>query len=77
MNNTISVDTKTVNQIMKRLESLAKDVKLIKEKLSRGEPVYGSDTWWEKEIQDSEKEFSAGKGITFKNAKDAITWLDS
>ena len=35
---------------------------------------YWTSEWQEGE-QESRKEIAAGRGITFKNAKDAIRWL--
>lgn len=73
MANTISVNAKTVSLILARLDKLAKDVQAIKARVLEEEPPYGSDAWWEKEIQEVEEDFKKGKGIRFNSAKEATS----
>jgi len=77
MNQTVTVPTKTINEIFFRLDELTKAVKKISVKLSEKEPLYGSDEWWNKEIKEADSEFKKGKGTLFKSSKDAIKWLNS
>ncbi len=77
MNQTITVSPKTIEAIVEQLDTLTKEVKMIKAKLFEEEPLYGSDAWWEKEIKDAENELKKGKGIRFESANDAIKWLNS
>lgn len=77
MNNTVVIDNKTVEHIVKRLDELTRDVKILKAKLLEDEPVCGSDRWWEKEIKDARKAFKKGEGTHFDSAEEAIKWLNS
>lgn len=75
--NTVTIDTKTINLILDRLDQLVSDVKAIKARLIEKEPLYGSDEWWEWSIKKAEDDFKKGKGIKFDSAEQAIKWLNS
>lgn len=77
MANTISVNAKTVNIILTRLDKLAKDVQAIKARVLEEEPSYGSDAWWEWSDRKAIEDIKAGKGKQFTSAQDAIKWLKS
>ena len=77
MNQTVTIPTKTIDEIFSRLDELTNAVKKIAVKLSEKEFSYGSDGWWDREIKDADDEFKKGKGILFKSSKDAIKWLNS
>ena len=77
MNQTVTVSTKTINEIFSRLDELTNAVKKMAAKLSEKEFSYGSDEWWDKEIKEAEIEFKKGRGVVFKSSKDAIKWLNS
>ena len=77
MANTVTIDAKTFNIILARLDKLAEDVAVIKHKVLSKGPKYGSDEWWEEEIREAKKDFKRGKGIKFNSAKDALQWLNS
>lgn len=77
MPNTVSVNAKTINHIVAQLDKLARDVEAIKARVFTQEPPYGSDLWWEKEIEEAEETIRKGKGIKFNSAKEAIKWLNS
>ena len=77
MANTLTVDAKTINTILSQLDKLSRDVELLKTKLLKRNPKYGSGEWWEKEIKESKEDFKKGKGIKFNSAKEAIEWLNS
>lgn len=77
MAQTITVDIRTINTILERLNKLTQDIETIKKALLKSGPKYGSDEWWEKEIREAKEEFKQGKGIQFHNAKEAIKWLNS
>ena len=73
----VTVPAKTIDEILSRLDELTKAVKKISLKLLEEEPAYGSDEWWDKEIEEAENEFKKGKSVLFKSSKDAIKWLNS
>lgn len=77
MSQTVTVSPKAIEEIISRLDKLTKDIRVIKERLFASEPPYGSEEWWEKEIKESEEEFSKGKGVHFESVKDATKWLNS
>lgn len=77
MGRTITVSPKTIDEIFVRLNTLTDEIKAIRAKLFEKEPLYGSDGWWNREIEEAEKEFKKGKGILFKSSQDAIKWLNS
>lgn len=77
MNQTITVSSKTIDEILARLDRLTREVKTIKTRLFEEEPPYGSDEWWEWSDKKALKEIRAGKGIKFNTAKEAIKWLNS
>lgn len=77
MNQTVTVPTKTIDEIFSRLDELTKTVKKISVRLFEEKPPYGSDKWWEKEIEEADDEFKKGKGVLFQSSKDAIKWLNS
>lgn len=74
---TVTISVKTFEKILSRLDLLTQEVKTIKAKLFKKEPSYGSDVWWNKDIEKAEKEFKKGKGIRFESVKDAVKWLNS
>jgi len=77
MNNSVTVDAKTIGTILSRLDRLARDMEVIKERLLQEEPEYGSDAWWEWSDKKALEEIKAGKGIKFNSAQEAIKWLKS
>jgi hypothetical protein len=77
MANTVTVDAKTFNTIINRLDELSKEVEVLKALVFKKNPKYGSDEWWEKEIKEAKENFKKGKGIKFNSAKEAIAWLNS
>jgi hypothetical protein len=77
MNQTVTVPTKTINEIFSRLDELTKAVKKISVKLLNEEPRYGSDEWWEWSDKEALKEIKAGKYTTVHNKKDLRQFLNS
>lgn len=77
MANTITVDAKTFNQIISRLDKLTKDMEAIKAKLAKKNPKYGSDEWWEKSEKQADKDIKEENWVEFSNVEDAIKWLNS
>lgn len=77
MNQTVAISPKTIDEIFGRLNALTNEVKMIKTKLFKKEPPYGSDEWWEWSDKEALKEIKAGKGVKFNTAKEAIKWLNS
>lgn len=70
MNQTITVSPKTIEAILDQLDTLTKEVKMIKAKLFQEEPSYGSDAWWEWSDKQAIEEIKAGKGIKINNKKE-------
>lgn len=70
MNQTVTVPSKTIEQIFARLDNLAKEIKIIRTRLFEKEPEYGSDEWWEWSDKQALKEIKAGKGIKIRNKKE-------
>lgn len=70
MSQTVTVPTKTLDEIFSRLDELTKAVKTISIRLFREELPYGSNEWWDKEIEEAEKEFKKGKGTIVHNQKE-------
>lgn len=77
MNQTVTVPAKTINEIFSRLDELTKTVKKISARLFEKEPSYGSDEWWDKEINKGIEEVKKDKVKKFKNMKEAIHYLNS
>lgn len=77
MSQTITVSEKTIDKILDRLDTLTKEVRAIKTKLFKEEPLYGSDAWWEWSDKKALEEIKAGKGVKFNTVQDAIKWLNS
>lgn len=77
MNQTVTVPVKTINEIFSRLDELTKAVKTISARLLKEGSLYGSDEWWDKEIEEGIEEVKKGKVKKFENMKEAIHYLNS
>lgn len=76
MTHAVSVDPKTINAILTRLDKLVDDVEAIKARVFEQEPPYGSDVWWEKEEAEADKDIKQGRLYgPFKNADDLLRSL--
>jgi len=77
MNQTITISSKTVEEILTRLDRLTREVKAIKKRIPPQETTfYGSDSWWKKEIEQGLEEVKQGKVRgPFKNANELIKTL--
>lgn len=69
MAQSITIDVKTIQKILTRLDKLSKDVKEIKEKIVE-EPAHGSDEWWEKEIKKGEQDIQTGDYYELKDKQE-------
>jgi len=65
-----SVDTKTIQKILSRLDQLSEDIKEIKKKLS--EPPYGSEEWWTLSDKKAREDIKAGRYKVFSKPDDLI-----
>ena len=74
---TITVSSKTIEEILARLEKLTRDVGSIKSKLFEQEPPYGSDEWWEWSDKKALKSIREGKGTLIKNKKELDRFFKS
>lgn len=77
MTQTIAVDPKTIKQILHRLDDLAKDVAVIKEKVTEDEPLYGSDEWWEWSDKKAHEDIRKGRFTVIRDARSLKKHLDS
>lgn len=77
MAQTMTVPVKTFEEVLSRLDTLARDVAAIKVRLFEQEPLYGSKEWWEWSDKKAIEDIKTGKGIKFDSAEDAIKWLNS
>lgn len=60
MAQTITVNAKTLEQVVSQLDKLTKEVAAIKKQILDQEPINGSDAWWEKEIKEGEEDIKKG-----------------
>lgn len=78
MAQTITVPTKTFEEILARLDQLTKEVRVIKAKLFSGEPPYGSDEWWDWSEKKADEDIKAGRvSAVLQNKKELQHFLDS
>lgn len=77
MNQAVTVSPKTIEEILTRLDRLTKEVRAIKARLFGEAPPYGTDKWWEKEIEEGLGEVKQGKYKIYNNAKDLLNDLHS
>lgn len=70
MAQSISVDEKTIQKILTRLDKLTEDVKEIKNRLPEQKPHYGSDEWWDKEINEGEEDIEKGDYYELRDKKE-------
>jgi len=74
---TITVSSKTIDEILARLEKLTREVRVIKNKILEEEPSYGSDEWWEWSDKKALKSIREGKGTLIKNKKELDRFFKS
>ena len=77
MANTVTVDTKTIQLILSRIDNLAKEVKKLSKRLPEKKPGYDSDEKWLMEIKEGEEDFKAGRYTTIKNKKELKEFFDN
>ncbi len=73
---TVTVDAKTFEKVLSKLDYLTKEVKAINEKLESA-PSYGSDKWWEWSNTKALKSIKEGKGIVIHNKKGLDEFFNS
>lgn len=77
MNQVVTVSPKTIQEILSRLDQLTKEVRIIKTRLFKAEPPYGSDEWWQWSDSKAKEDIKAGRVMSFDSAEEAIKWLNS
>lgn len=77
MNQTVTISPKTIQAILERLDTLTKEVKIIKARLFEKEPEYGSDEWWEWSERKADEDIKANRLVRFDSTEKAIKWLNS
>lgn len=75
--NTVTIDTKTINLILTRLDQLVNDVRAIKARLKQKEPPYGSDEWWEWSNKKALGDIKAGRYTAINNKQELQAFLDN
>lgn len=74
MTQTITVDTKTIEKILSRLDELRSDINELKNKLLKEAP-YGSNEWWKKEEKKATEDIKKGRYKVFSKTEDLINDL--
>lgn len=77
MQRIITIHSKTIDEIISRLDRLTREVKAIKTRLFEEEPLYGTDEWWVWSERRADEDIKAGRLERFEKVKDAIKWLNS
>ncbi|OGK36788.1 hypothetical protein A3F03_01700 [Candidatus Roizmanbacteria bacterium RIFCSPHIGHO2_12_FULL_41_11] len=72
MGQTITVPTKTIEEILSRLDRLTREIKAIKTKLFEEEPPYGSDEWWKWSNEKAIEDYKKGRYTVYENAESLI-----
>ena len=75
--NTVTIPTKSIEQILIRLDTLTQEIKVIKARLFEKEPEYGSDAWWKWSDKKAIAEIKAGKGTRITNKKELDAFFKS
>lgn len=70
MANAVSIDAKTIQIILSRLDKINKELNAIKAKIFEEEPAYGSDAWWKWSDKKAIQEIKAGKGTVIHNKQE-------
>mgnify|MGYP001569188616 CR=1 FL=1 len=74
---TVTIPAKTYEKILSKLERLSQEVESIKIRLSKKEPAYGSNEWWNWSDRKAQEDIKAGRVMRFDSAEEAIRWLNS
>lgn len=74
---TITISSKTIEEILARLDKLTREVRAIKSKLFEEEPTYGSDEWWEWSDKKALEDIKHGRYTDIKNKKELKEFFDS
>jgi len=74
---TITISSKTIDEIISRLDNLTREIKTIKMKLFEEEPLYGSEEWWEWSERKADEDIREDRLIRFDSVKKAVKWLNS
>lgn len=70
---TVTIDTKTAESIFSEISLIEKRLSVLRKKVMEFVPAsYGSDAWWEKEIEGAQQEIKEGKYTVYNNAHDLI-----
>lgn len=77
MSQTITVHTKTIEEIITRLDRLTREIKAIKTKLFEEEPSYGSNEWWEWSNEKAIEDYKKGRYTVIKSKKELNEFFGS
>lgn len=73
---TVTVDAKTFEKILSKLDHLSRAVEAINEKLE-GALLYGSNEWWEWSNKKAQEDIRNGRYTALHNKKELQKYLDS
>ena len=75
---TTTINAKTVESIFAEIALIEKRLAALRKRVMRFLPTpYGSDVWWEREIEEGLKEVKAGKVKRFETMEETIRYLNS
>lgn len=77
MKQALTISSRTIDEIISRLDKLTREVTAIKAKLTQEEPPYGSDEWWEWSDKRAMEDIKAGRYTTLHNKRELQQFLDS
>ena len=71
----VTIQQKTLDEIVTRLDRLTAEVKAIKARLFEEEPLYGSSEWWERSDKKALKSIREGKGKVIRSNKELTSFF--
>lgn len=75
---TVTIPIKTYEKILSKLDRLNQEVESIKIRLSKKEPAYGSDEWWEWSEKKADEDIKMGRvSAVLRNKNELQAFLNS
>lgn len=73
-----TIDEQALEKLARTLASFSAAAEALRKQVIQLFPAkYGSDLWWEQSIEQSKKDFVAGRYKAFDSTKDFVRYLDS
>jgi len=73
MSNSVTINTETAKELVSSIRELKAEITSLKKIILN--PRYGSNAWWERELEIGENEIKEGNYKTYKDAKSLISNL--